>query len=305
MGRTWVLLLVLLLACAAVAQNQNAALNLDHVTVCGADLDAMRHAFATVGLSTDYAGPHSNSGTHMAQLGFDDGSYVELIAPEEPNQPLPARAPWPKEIQGNAGPCGWTVNVSQIEAAVERFRLRGLDASTPAPGGRLRPDRVVLEWETAALAHGADRRLPFLIQDHTPHNLRAPLSPSLRHTELSGVAAVVLAVQDLDGSIAFFQRAFGWSAPLVGIDRALNARVASFPGTPVMLAAPLAADSWLADRLRRFGEMPVAVLLGSHDLAASRARFHLTGAGEVAGRKLAWFDPAQLGGVRLGIVASQ
>ncbi len=303
MGRAWVpLLLVLFLLNHAIAANRNAALQVDHVTICGSDLDAMRQVFARFGLDAQYGGPHANSGTHMALLGFGDGSYVELLAPEDPNQPLPPRAPWPKEMQGNAGPCGWTINVRQIKAAVESFRRRGLPASTPSPGGRLRPDRVPLEWETAALAGGADRRLPFLIQDHTPHGLRAPVSASLARTELNGVAVVVLAVRDLKASVALFQRAFDWSAPVIRTDRQLNARVAQFSGTPVVLAAPLSGDSWLAERLRRFGEMPAALLIGTRDFDASRTRFHLDFTGTIGGHRLAWFDPARLAGIRLGIV---
>jgi hypothetical protein len=306
MGRTWFLpLLIFLLTSTAMPQNSSdspARLSIDHVTVCGPDLDAMRQAFAAVGLRADYGGLHASGGTHMALLGFDDGSYLELIAPVEPNQPLPDRAPWPKEIAGNAGPCGWAINVRQIESEVERLRRRGLEASTPVPGGRMTLERVSLEWETAALAHGEDRRLPFLIEDHTPRHLRAPRSASVAGTELSGVAVVVLGVRDLKASAALFQRAFGWPAPMVQTEPALEATVAWFPGTPVMLAAPRNETSWLAERLQRFGEIPAAFLIGTRDFSASQGRFHLVNAATVAGRKLGWFDSGQLGGARLGIV---
>lgn len=58
-------------------------LKVDHASVCGPDLEPMRQAFASVGLVTDYGGPHA-SVTHMALLGFEDGSYLELIAPQKP-----------------------------------------------------------------------------------------------------------------------------------------------------------------------------------------------------------------------------
>jgi hypothetical protein len=126
----------------------------------------------------------------------------------------------------------------------------------------------------------------------------------VRDTALSGVTVVVLAVHDLQSSVSLFERAFGWSAPVIRTDRALKARVAYFSGTPVMLATPLTADSWLTERLRRFGEMPAALLIGTRDFRASSARFHLDAATAIAGRKLAWFDPARLGGIRLGIIES-
>ncbi len=302
MGRTWMIVLFFALISNAMAQNHQGAVRIDHVTICGSDLGPMRQAFAAAGLRTDYRGPHAAGGTHMALLGFDDGSYVELIAPENPNEPLPERAPWPKEIQGDAGPCGWAINVRQIEKEVQLFRGRGLEASTPVPGGRLRPDRVSLEWQTAALAGGSDHRLPFLIQDQTPRHLRVPQSAGVAGTELTGIAMVVLAVHDLASSTALFQRAFGWANPVLETNRQLGARVAYFPGTPVMLASPLTNDSWLADRLQRFGEIPAAFLLGSRDFSASRARFSLASEGELNGRKSAWFDAVRLHGTRIGII---
>jgi len=56
-----------------------------------------------------------------------------------------------------------------------------------------------------------------------------------------------------------------------------GAKVAHFPHTPVMLAAPLAEDSWLASRLRKFGDIPAAFLLKTADLQQAAKRFQLTG----------------------------
>ena len=65
-------------------------LKIDHVTLAGSDLKALEQVFALAGLATDYGGPHSNGITHMSLLGFDDGSYIELISTLEPGQ----AAPW-------------------------------------------------------------------------------------------------------------------------------------------------------------------------------------------------------------------
>jgi hypothetical protein len=301
----WIVAAPLLFASVVLPESRDGVptgLSIDHVTVCGADLEVMRQVFANVGLRTEYGGEHAGSPTHMAQVGFSDGSFVELIAPLDPHQPLPAAAPWSKEIDGDAGPCGWTINVRGIEAKVEQFRRRGIAANTPAPGGRMRLDHVELQWETAALASGADPRLPFLIEDHTPHNLRSQLAESASSTELTGIAVVVLGVRDLKASTAILQQAFGLSAPLIQRDDALDAVVAYFPGAPVALAAPRSEYSWLAERIRRFGERPAALLIGTRDFRVSSARFHLIGAGQIAGRRLGWMDAARLNGVRLGII---
>ena len=55
----------------------------DHATVCGSNLDTLQQEFASVGLKADYGGPHANGVTHMALLGFENGSYLELIAPQK------------------------------------------------------------------------------------------------------------------------------------------------------------------------------------------------------------------------------
>ena len=60
------------------------AMKLDHVTIAGSSLDRLRDAFARIGLATEYGGAHANGVTHMALLGFDDGSYIELASTVKP-----------------------------------------------------------------------------------------------------------------------------------------------------------------------------------------------------------------------------
>ena len=57
-----------------------AELTIDHVTVAGKDLKAMRASLAAAGVQSEYGGPHSNHATEMALTSFPDGSYLELIA---------------------------------------------------------------------------------------------------------------------------------------------------------------------------------------------------------------------------------
>jgi len=59
-------------------------LKLDHVGICAYDLQSLQDAFASVGLRAEYGGAHATGGTHNALLGFDDGSYIELIALQKP-----------------------------------------------------------------------------------------------------------------------------------------------------------------------------------------------------------------------------
>src|SRR5262252_1074786 len=101
-------------------------LRVDHVTMCGSDLDVMRRAYAAVGLVSDYGGPHANRATHMALVGFEDGSYLELIAPFEAEAAATGMiGGWTKSMQGNAGPSAWAVASADIHADAQRLRAAG------------------------------------------------------------------------------------------------------------------------------------------------------------------------------------
>ena len=63
-------------------------IKVDHASVCGSNLSTLQDAFASVGLAADFGGPHAHGGTQMALLGFDDGSYLELIAPQKAGAPI-------------------------------------------------------------------------------------------------------------------------------------------------------------------------------------------------------------------------
>ena len=77
-----VFLLVVVMTYPAMAEDKKSVvLELDHVSVCGSNLDTLRQAFTDVGMTPDLGGPHGNGVTQMAYVGFDDGTYIELIAP--------------------------------------------------------------------------------------------------------------------------------------------------------------------------------------------------------------------------------
>lgn len=276
-------------------------LKIDHVTIAGSDLALLEQAFAAVGLPTEYGGPHSNGVTHMALLGFEDGSYIELISF------LSAGAKetifWGEQIARNGGPCAWAVQSSDVGAEAARLAALGITVKGPVYMHRRRPDGVLVEWDLAFLGdRPAGATLPFIIKDITPREWRVQPSTGIAG-RLTGVAMVILAVENLADSIDLFRRVYGWSVPQFKEDPAFGARLAYFAGTPVTLAVPLAKDDWLAERLARFGPSPCAYLLGAPDLETARRDFGLTPAPNWLGRSVAWFDPARLHGLKLGVIA--
>lgn len=274
-------------------------IRVDHVTIAGSDLGRLQRAFANAGLATDYGGWHSSGITHMALLGFDDGSYVELISTAQPG----ARAPWwPEHIAGDAGPCGWCAGARDLSAECDRLRRLGVPVRGPSSHYRDRPDGRRAEWNLAIVGAGEPGVvLPFLIEDRTPRTLRVEPSAGVSGTELTGVARVVIGVRDLAWSAALFEQVYGWAPRETRRDEAFGATVVRMRGTPIALAAPL-GDGWLAERLAGLGECPAAFLLRSRQLKASATRLPSTRGGSWLGQPALWFDRDRLCGVRLGII---
>ena len=277
-------------------------LRIDHVTFCAPKLEPLRDAFAATGLATEYGGAHANGVTHMALLGFADGSYIELIAPMRPQTESPL---WDRAIRAAAGPCAWAVRSDDIAADVQQLRARGIPVRGPEPLGRRRPDGVLAEWELAfpgAQEPGA--LLPFLIQDRTPRAHRVRPSASVVGSGVTGVARVVLGVREMDSAIRLFRQAYGWASPEKADDSVFGAHLSHFPDTPVVLAAPLGPDGWLAERLQRVGEAPVAFLIQSEATETILGQDLFPAAEPWFGREVGWFDPERLGGKRLGVITT-
>jgi Glyoxalase-like domain len=258
------LLLSLLAGYALMLETMPAAdLKVDHVTAAGKDVHAIERALEAAGIPSEYGGPHANHATEMALTSFPDGSYLELIAIQPHADPAAvAASPWHRCMEGNAGPCGWAVRPSDLTAEAGRLRKAGVAVTAPAKNGRRRPDGVQLEWETAQVGTGNGDFFPFLIHDFTPRDRRAYPSGKPTAPDYTGVVKVVLSVNNLDKAIARYQHAYGLAPPRRQEDPAFGARLAWFEGTPVVLAAPSGPQSWLAERLQRFGELPCAFILG-------------------------------------------
>ena len=292
-----------LVSAAARVPGPAIALRIDHATICGSALAPLESAFAEAGLPAEYGGPHASGGTHMAQLAFEDGSYLELIAPQSAGAAALRGSPWAKAMTGDAGPCAWAVGTDDIERDVRRFAALRIATRGPEPGSRTKPDGTVIRWKTATVGKGIrGATLPFLVEDVTPRGSRVRPAPGAGQTGLTGIRTVVVGVKHLERAIATFRKAYGWTAPTVEVSTAWGAKLASFPGEPVILAAPLRQrGSWVAFRLQRFGESPLAFVLGSRDLAAAKARFGLVEEGAWFGKRIAWFPSTRLRGARIGV----
>ena len=304
MAHVSVLVISLLGVALLAASNQATILKVDHATVCGDDLDALRAAFTGIGLTPDFGGPHGNGVTQMALIGFDDGSYLELIAPVKKDDPkLASSSEWAKFIVGNAGPCAWAMGSSDIHSDVERLKKAGIETEGPGAGSRKKPDGTTIEWETVQVGGTPGLLLPFMIQDKTPRELRVKPSASVKGSALTGIAVVVIGVKDLDAATGSFRKAYGLDEPKIEEHKEFGAKLAYFPGTPVMLATPLDSSSWLTARLAKFGESPIAYLLGTSDFGAAAKKYSAGSDTAWFGKRVAWFDERKVSGARLGVMS--
>ena len=275
-----------------------ADLKIDHVTVAGKSLAVMEQQLAAAGLRFESGGAHTNHATEMAIASFPDGSYIELIAPQTNFDPAALAAhQWSKFMEGNDAPCAWAVRPKYFEAEVARIRAAGVPVKV-MDGGRKRPDGTELKWQTADLGNaGVGAFFPFLIRDETPRPDRAFPSGKPSNRDEAGVLRVVIAVSKLADAIDRLHLAYPDVArPLRQVDRKFGAELAWIADSPIIFAAPLGSDSWVAQRIAAFGEGPIAfVLSGKNKVKNGWETSHWFG------WDLTWFDPKKLGGWWLGV----
>lgn len=277
------------------------ALKIDHVTIAGRRLAALESAFAARGLGAVYGGVHSNGITHMSVLGFDDGSYIELISTREEGKKSPI---WDDSISGDAGICAWAVETDDVAAEVSRLSARGVPVSEPVYMSRQRPDGKTAEWDLAFVgAHEPGAKFPFAIRDRTPRELRVAPTESVSGSELTGIGKVLLGVSDISASVESFRRAYDLPAPSMTDDVTLNATLANFEDSPVMLAAPLKREGPLSERLARFGELPCGFLIRTADFAKTIGRFNVAERLDLFGHRIAWLSADGLNGTKVGFIS--
>lgn len=277
-------------------------MKIDHVSVAGSELERLEGAFAESEMNAVYGGPHSSGLTKMSLLGFSDGSYIELISAVDPGA---KPSIWAKQIEFDGGPCAWAIEVDDIAAEVARARARGTTASGPHDYSRKRPDGVSVVWKLGFLGDEEPGAvLPFMIKDTTPREYRVKPSPSVSGpgAVLSGVSRVVIGVNELAWPSSLFRKLYGWETPVESRDIWEGISLASFSGTPVVLAAPT-GRGWLRDRLNTFGPSPCAFLISSKDMPAAAERYPLEEPSPWFGDdELRWVAPLMRAGMMIGVV---
>lgn len=185
---------------------------LDHIVylIAPGKLDEGVARFKAIGFNVLPGGTHADGLTYNALVVLADGVYLELIAFVHPISYYPPDSPeraareghgWAKKTPGwiDFAHLDTTPDPSSTFEIINRRSPTGESVyANPLPGGRKRPDGVVLKWTVtppeAAYGRGI---LPFFCQDLTPRTLRVPLDPpsnAAHPNTAQGVATVEILV---------------------------------------------------------------------------------------------------------------
>jgi hypothetical protein len=163
---------------------------LDHVVLVVLDLAAAAREHRERGFTVTPGGEHAGGLTHNALVGFQDGSYLELIAFHD-LAAARGKHSWAPVAERGGGWADFALHSDDLRA--DAAALGELVARPPEDGGRTRPDGVAIAWRVVRLR----KPLPFLIEDLTTRGLRVPSGDGAKHANgRTGVAKVVLGARD-------------------------------------------------------------------------------------------------------------
>lgn len=232
---------------------------IDHIVVVVRNLAEAVEDYQRAGFSVLPGGEHVGGATHNALVPFEDGTYFELIAFRDPDQPREHRW-WPRLTRGE-GLVDYALLTDDLQAESIRIEGNGLAFVGPAEGGRARPDGQQLAWRSIFLGKGAaGSALPFIIQDVTPRDLRVPGGPAAQHSNgASGVAGLTVVVADLAEGGAELEELLGdqWATAETAEGRTMR-----FPiGRQWIELLQPYESSTAAEYLQRYGDSPYEVEL--------------------------------------------
>jgi catechol 2,3-dioxygenase-like lactoylglutathione lyase family enzyme len=236
---------------------------IDHLVILVRNLDDAVRDYQHLGFAVARGGEHPG-GTHNALVGFANGTYLELIAFQEPEKPSDHR--WYSYLALGGGLVDFALGATDVEEELARVHQGGLDYRGPMPGARRRPDGQEITWRMAWPPANRSGDLPFLIDDITPRDLRVPSGAAAQHANgVTGVRSLIIAVRDLDEASAEFAAITGAEPTASGTDADLRADTRTFQAgqQTLVLAYPTAPGSPIARRIQSMGDGPFKAIFGT------------------------------------------
>lgn len=168
---------------------------LDHLVILVRNLDRAIRDYERLGFVVTPGGEHADGLTRNALIPFLDGSYLELVAFVDPEDPRDNVWGW-RRFLTTGGLIDYCVASDDLHSDARRLAERGFGVEGPTEGGRRLPDGAEIRWRVARVRQEG-RLLPFLIEDLTPRIRRVPGGPRAEHSNgAMGIARLELAAAD-------------------------------------------------------------------------------------------------------------
>lgn len=235
---------------------------IDHIVIISADLEQAIVDATKAGFVVTPGGTHKDGATHNALVAFQDGTYIELIAPTDGIDGNSHR--WFPRLAKGGGLVDLCLASDDLEADTARIREHGLHYTGPDENGRHRPDGVELRWK-GSMPPGevGETGWPFLIEDVTPRENRVSTDPvDTTHTNGAlGIAGITILAYKLARTVDDFGviTAVKPTTMTSPMDDKPIAAIVNFEHSWLMLTHPTAGAAM--HHLEHFGQGPFAVTL--------------------------------------------
>lgn len=166
---------------------------IDHIVIAVPSLERAVETYRRLGFSVVEGGQHPY-GSHNALIGFEDGSYIELLGFYEES---PAHPWWDLLHERGGGLIDFCLSTDDIRADLAAFRAQGVAAGDLTEGGRRRPDGYEVKWINNKVGGAFQGLIPFIIEDVTPRAQRLP-SETTHANGVTGIHCLSLATADTE-----------------------------------------------------------------------------------------------------------
>ena len=231
-------------------------LRFDHIIIAVRDLDAALADYQALGFAVYYGGKHTHKATHNGLISSADGSYLELLAPVDPDEIDGTIA----LLAAGEGFAGYALLSQDLAADGARLQAAGIPFVGPSDGHRDRYDGARVVWQAINLE---GTRSPFLIADVTDHLLRVPDDgDKINHANGAvGVSGVTVAVHDLAAAATRYTKILDVAPAQRSQSPEEESVTFTLDSQTITLAQPLVHGTALAAHLATFGEVPYLLQL--------------------------------------------
>ncbi|MCY4072864.1 MAG: VOC family protein [Chloroflexi bacterium] len=252
---------------------------IDHIVIAVRALDAAMETYRRLGFSVIEGGAHPY-GSHNALIGFEDGSYIELLGFYEES---PAHPWWDLLHERGGGLIDFCMATDDIRADLAAIRAQGVEAGDLAEGGRRRPDGYEVKWVNNKIGGAFQGLIPFIIEDVTPRSQRLP-SETTQPNGVTGIQCLSLATEDAGRYAAIMAAVLGRDGQAFSDDDLGASGIRFEVGSQVL--------EYLSPR---DSSSPLRAHLAANAPAPYRVSFKTEGPS-------ATFDPSETEGVRIAFV---